>query len=361
MKITKIDGFGSLGNIVEDVDLDNISEEEWYEIKSSHAKNLLTIIKLDKKLDHTKYYSLIKNIGIVNNISLTSLNEINKTTSLEDFEYLKTLDSNFTIDKKCRHLTRVTALKDENNIPLGSFDDGELLWHSNNAGLLEFNPGIALMGYQSMLNSATGFIQTADYFESLSESFKKELMDMVVVHNYKPGMVNPREIPDQEIIYKVGFCPETNSKIPLVIKSPSGIVGLHFPLNTIDYIEGMNRDESDKLIDKIKKELFVDKYIYDYWWENNYNILLFDNTITLHRRLIEGNMCPDRIAYRLPFSYESLYGYYDPYFQKEYSDLRKHRCEEWNFEIGKYLNKNNSSSSNKISEVYKDDDWALQK
>lgn len=361
MKITKIDGFGSLGNIIEDVDLDNISEEEWYEIKSSHGKNLLTIIKLDKRLDHTKYYSLIKDIGKVINVSISSLNELNKTASLKDFEYLKTLDSNFTIDKNCRHLTRVTALKDENNLPLGSFDDGELLWHSNNAGVLEFNPGVALMGYQSMLNSATGFIQTADYFENLPESFKKELMDMVVVHNYKPALVNPREIPDQEIIYKAGFCPESNSKIPLVIKSPSGIVGLHFPLNTIDYIEGMTKEESDKLFDKIKTELFVEKYIYDYWWENNYNILLFDNSITLHRRLIKGNTCADRIAYRLPFSYESLYGYYDPYFQKEYSDLRNQRCEEWNSVYQQYFDKNHSSPTNKIAEAYKNEDWALQK
>ena len=353
MKIKKLDGFGSYGNIIEDVDFDNISEEEWYRIKKSHAENLLTIIRLDKKIPHEKYYSLIENIGKVTTISLSSLNELNKTFSSEEFEYLKTLDVNFTIDKNYRHLTRVTSLRDKNNMPLGSFDDGELLWHSNNGGVLEFNPGIALMGYQSMVGSATGFMQTADYFDSLTDSFKKELMDMVVVHNYKPGMVNPVPIPDQELIYKVGFCPENNSKIPLVIKSPSGIIGLHFPLNTVDYIDGMSKKESDRLINKIKNELLVEKYIYDYWWENNYNILLFDNSITLHRRLIKGNTCRDRIAYRLPFSYESLYGYYDPYFQEKYSSLRKERCNEWN--------NWNLSISNKLVDSYRgEEEWINQ-
>ena len=353
MKIKKLDGFGSYGNIIEDVDLDNISEEEWYEVKKTHAENLLTIIRLDKRLSNEKYYSLINNIGKVTSVSLSSLNGLNKTTSLEDFEYLKVLDSNLTIDKKHRYLTRVTSLKDENNVPLGSFDDGELLWHSNNSGVIEFNPGIALMGYQSMIGSATGFMQTADYFDSLSDSFKKELMDMIVVHNYKPGMVNPIPVPDQELIYKVGFCPEENSKLPLVIKSPSGIIGLHFPLNTVDYIDGMTKKESDKLINKIKNELFVEKYIYDYWWENNYNILLFDNSITLHRRLIKGNTCGDRIAYRLPFSYESLYGYYDPYFQEKYSSLRKERCNEWN--------NWNPSISNKMVDAYRGEEyWVKQ-
>ena len=327
MKITKIEGFGSFGNIVEDVDLEKISEEDWYEIKMSHAKNLLTIIRLEKKLDYKKYYSLIQNIGIHTEINPISIQKLFKKKSLDEIHKIKKISDNFKVDKNFQQLFRVTALKDEEGLPLGAFDDGELLWHSNNAGLLEFGPGVALMGFQQMTKSATGFLQTADYFESLSESFKKELMEMVVVHNYKKATINPEEIPDQELIYETSFCPEENSRIPLVIKSPSGIVGLHIPLNTFDYIEGMNRDESVKLFEYIKKNLFVEKYIYDYWWENNQNILLFDNSITLHRRLVKGSSCGDRIAYRIPFSYESLYGYYDPYFQEEFSNLRKNKCD----------------------------------
>jgi alpha-ketoglutarate-dependent taurine dioxygenase len=326
MKITKIEGFGSFGNIVEDVDLENISEEDWYEIKMCHSKNLLTIIRLEKKLDYKKYYSLIQNIGIHNEISPISIQKLFGKKSLDEINKIKKISDNFKVDKNFGQLFRVTALKDENGLPLGAFDDGELLWHSNNAGLLEFGPGVALMGYQQMTKSATGFLQTADYFETLSETFKKELMDMVVVHNYKKATINPEEIPDQELVYETSFCPEENSKIPLVIKSPSGIVGLHIPLNTIDYIEGMCKRESDKLLECIKKDLFSEKYIYDYWWENDQNILLFDNSITLHRRLVKGNSCGNRIAYRIPFSYESLYGYYEPYFQKKFSDLRKDKC-----------------------------------
>lgn len=327
MKISKINGFGSLGNIVEDVDLNNISEEEWYEIKMSHSKNLLTIIKLDKKLDYKKYCQLIENIGVCSKINTAnSIEELFKKKSLNEIIKIKKISDNFKVDQEFESLMRVTALKDSDGLPLGAFDDGELLWHSNNAGLIEFGAGVALMGYQEMTKSATGFLQTADYFESLSDSFKKELMDMVVVHNYKKAKINPEEIPDQELIYETSFCPEENSRIPLVIKSPSGIVGLHIPLNTFDYIEGMTKNESNSLFEFIKKDLFVEKYIYDYWWENDQNILLFDNSITLHRRLIKGSSCGNRIAYRIPFSYESLYGYYDPYFQKEFSELKKNKC-----------------------------------
>lgn len=327
MKNISIDGFGSYGNIISDIDLDRIGDEEWNEIKISHAKNLLTIIQLDKKLNYKKYCKLVENIGILTKVSDISVQEIFKKYSNEQLYKLKKISDNFKVDEKYASLMRITALKDENGLPLGAFDDGELLWHSNNSGLIEFNPGVALMGYSSMMSSATGFLQTADYFESLSDSFKSELMDMVVIHNYKKMKINPTEVPDQELIYETSFCPQTDSRIPLVIKSPSGILGLHISPNTFDRIEGMGKKESDSLFQHIKKDLFTEKYIYDYWWENDQNILLFDNSITLHRRVIKGDSCGNRVAYRIPFSYDSLYGYYDPYLQKEFSDLRKQKCQ----------------------------------
>lgn len=311
MKISKINGFGSYGTVVDNVDLNEITLDEWNEIKLSHGQSLLTIIRLKEKIHYEKYYQLIDSIG----------------NCKQDFGYISPKNfiilKNFAVDKRFVHLQRVTALRDENNLPLGSFDDGELLWHSNCSGQVEFVPGVALMGYQSMQGTATGFIQTADYYESLSESFKSELNDMIVIHNYQEATVNPTPVSEQESVYKLGFCPEQNTRIPLVIKSPSGIVGLHLGLNTFDYIEGMSREESDKLLNKIKNELFVDNYIYDYWWENDQNILLFDNSITLHRRLLSKKTCGDRIAYRLPFRYESLYGYYEPYFQDEFNKIKK--------------------------------------
>jgi alpha-ketoglutarate-dependent taurine dioxygenase len=311
MIIKDLDGFGSFGTVVDDVDLNDINDEEWNEIKLAHGKSLLTIIKLKKKLHYEKYYHLINNIG--------NCNQNFGDITPRNYVILK----NFTVDPRFVHLQRVTALKDKRNLPLGSFDDGELLWHSNCSGQVEFVPGVALMGYQSMKGTATGFVQTADYYESLPESFKSELNDMVVIHNYQEATVNPVPVPEQESVYKLGFCPEQNTRIPLVIKSPSGVVGLHLGLNTFDYIEGMTKEESNNLVKKIKGELFVEKYIYDYWWENDQNILLFDNSITLHRRLLSKGTCGDRIAYRIPFRYESLYGYYEPYFQEEFNKIKK--------------------------------------
>lgn len=321
MKIKKIDGFGSYGSIVEDVDLNNISEEEWHEIKVLHANSLLTIINPNSRINYERYYNLISNIGNTE-YSVSNFKALQENISKEDIEKTSKIANNFIVDPRFSSLQRVTALRDKNNVPLGGFGDGELHWHSNNSGTINFTPGVALMGYQGMIGSATGFIQTADYFESLSDSFKSELMDMIVVHNYKQASINPIPIDEQELIYKMAFCPEKDSRVPLVIKSPSGIIGLHFSINTVDYIDGMTKDQSNKLFDLIKSELFVEKYIYDYWWKTNYGILLFDNSITLHRRLLNKDISKNRVAYRVPFRYESLYGQYNPYFQENYNTMK---------------------------------------
>jgi hypothetical protein len=315
MKVIDIEGFGSYGKIIENVNLEIIEDQEWDEIKKIHSKSLLTIIRLNKKLHYEKYYHLIENIG-----------HCRQNFGSIDVDSGKVLHS-FAIDTRFMNLQRVTSLRDENNLPLGSFDDGELLWHSNCSGRIDFIPGVALMGYQSMQGTATGFVQSADYFESLSESFKSELMDMVVIHNYQEATINPTPVPDQERIYKLGFCPEKNTRIPLVIKTPDGIPGLHLGLSTFDCIEGMSKSESERLLQRIKDELFVKKYLYDYWWENDQNILLFDNSITLHRRLLNKKTCGDRIAYRLPFRYDSVCGYYEPYFQDEFNEIKRKKDE----------------------------------
>lgn len=323
MKIKKIDGFGSYGTVVEDIDLNYVTEEEWYQIKLVHSQSLLTIIKLTNAIHYEKYNFLITNIG-KSEYSNYKIEKILNVTSPEKFERTSLVANNTTVDNRFRTLRRITSLKDENGVPLGAFGDGELLWHSNNSGEIDFTPGVALMGVQDMQGTATGFVQTADFYQNLPESLKSELNEMVVVHNFREGTINPVPIPDQELMFKLGMCLDDNTRIPLVLKSPSGIVGLHLGLNTFDYIEGMSREESNKFLDYLKSNIFIEKYIFDYWWENDQNILLFDNSITLHRRILkEGkNSCGNRMAYRIPFGYESLYGYYKPYLQNEFNDLK---------------------------------------
>lgn len=186
--------------------------------------------------------------------------------------------------------------------------------------------GVSLMGWQNMVGSCTGFCTSADWYERQSDSFRKELDDMIVIHNYHRDRLQKDPIPDQEKFYKNNSCPDDNMDVPLIIRSPGGIKGVHLGINTFDYIDGMSKNDSDKLFAKIRYEMFSEEYIYKHWYQSDKDICLFDNSITLHNREIEHGLIPDRMGYRIQFDYDALTGgTYQPFFQQEYNDRRNEK------------------------------------
>ena len=64
--------------------------------------------------------------------------------------------------------------------------------------------------------------------------------------------------------------------------------------------------------------MFTYEYVYDHWYKNDGDFLLFDNSITLHRRLGETK---NRMCYRVQHDYSNLQDEaWQPYFQKEYAN-----------------------------------------
>ena len=120
----------------------------------------------------------------------------------------------------------------------------------------------------------------------------------------------------QEVMH-ANMCPEDGVEIPMVIKSPGGIKGLHYSINTIHSIKGMSKQDSEKVFAEINKGLFVEKYQYDHWYKTDGDFCLFDNSITLHRRL--GDI-KDRLCHRIQHDYSTLQnGAWQPYLQEEYA------------------------------------------
>ena len=141
-------------------------------------------------------------------------------------------------------------------------------------------------------------------------------MKMILIHRFTPGRISPGLPEEQDWVMHKNMCPVDNIEIPLIINSPGEIVGLHYSINTINSIKGCTQKESDAIFAQINKDLFVEKYMYDHWYQNNNDLCLFDNSITLHRRLgnIDGRLC-----YRTTFDYTNLQsGPYQPYSQPEY-------------------------------------------
>jgi hypothetical protein len=214
-------------------------------------------------------------------------------------------------------LTRVTGKRDSNGNALGMFAEGELLWHSNESGNIVFHPGVGLLAAENVVGSSTGFITTADYYENVSNAFRSELDEMIILHRFTAGKINPGLRVDQDEIMHANMCPVDDTEVPLVIQSPGGITGLHYSINTVHSIKGMSEKESCKIFDMINKELFVEKYIYDHWYKNEGDFCLFDNSITLHRRL--GDI-KNRVCYRVQHDYSKIVnGVWQPYFQEKYA------------------------------------------
>ena len=340
MKVSKIPGLGRFGIYIDDVDFNTISNEEWMEIGQLHLQNLVTIIRNtnltnDQQIDFThrfghsrfgtKNYFVNKyNLPWDYIITLTLLDSTD--ISLEDRKIVKGLMS--TLEKsKGGNVVRVSGGYDAEGNPRGCFAEGALDWHSNESGTLTFSPGVALLAVKNVVGSATSFLTTADYYENINDSFRRELDEMILIHNFTPGKINPGLNAEQDRLMQYNMCPVDGKEIPMVITSPGGIKGLHYSVNTAWGIKGLSKAESDKVFARINKELFVDKYIYDHWYQNTGDFLLFDNSITLHRRL--GNI-KDRLCYRIQHDYTNLQvGPWLPYSQPEVA--RQYRREIRNF------------------------------
>jgi hypothetical protein len=331
MKITKIPGLGRFGHFIDDIDLNTISEEEWFNVGQLHLKGLVTIIR-GNNMDHHRYNELIEKWGGSRfNRPIyfyqkygKPLKQLLLNRELDEADALVINSGRrWQVDKRYIGMIRVTPKKNDRGQTLGIFGDGELLWHSNEPGDPAFTPGVSLMGWENMIGSCTGFCTTVDWYEEQTESFRSELDELVMVHNYDNYVMGNSFVPEQDDFMKKASCPEDNSKIPLVIKSPGGLKGLHFSC-TSDYFDGMSKEESKRLIDIIKKGIFQEKYIYKHWYKHDRDLLIFDNSITLHNREIENDgHIPNRVAYRVQFDYDNLTGgVYLPFYQDEFNQKK---------------------------------------
>jgi alpha-ketoglutarate-dependent taurine dioxygenase len=333
MKVTKFP-VGNYGVIIDDLDLDNITNEEWEEIGKLHLKNLVTIIRGSKcnvdqfsKLIHqwgpefwSLKYSLLKKYNL--NWSTFQAAVLADLPIIEpiDKEILDILYKASVTAENGKSINFFSSSKDEKG-DYGLYGGQELDWHMHSSGNYVFEHAVSLLAAKNVVGTATGFVSTADYYESVSESFRSELNDMIVLHKYDSADVDPPFRPSEEAVLKFKMCPVDYNEVPMVIQSPGGIKGLHFSPPTMYKIKDATEKESQKIFNTISKKLFSKKYIYDHWYTQDGDFLTFDNSITLHRRVGQTD---DRKIYRIEHTYDNLLDkFYEPFLQEKYA--KQHR------------------------------------
>ena len=317
IRTTDIPDLEGYGVFIDGIDFKQLTRGEWRELGKLYMNKLVMIIRKSGLKNKKVFYRVLKKWGehrqnyaaIVFSKYPWAEGQVEKLlssseVSQEDKEYIKEFKRIGGHNRQEGNILRVTGKK-INGYRTGLFAHGELLWHSNECGDLAFTPGVALLGQHGMTKSATGFMVTTPYYYSVSDSIRSELDEMVLTHNFVEGKINANG--ENNIVYK-NMCPFPNTEIPMVIQSPAGVKGLHYSFNTVT---GSN---NDRLLAEVRKGL--EKYTYDYWWENDDDLLIFDNTIVQHRRLGDTT---DRLCLRYQFDYTYLHdGMYQPYLQEPY-------------------------------------------
>jgi hypothetical protein len=69
----------------------------------------------------------------------------------------------------------------------------------------------------------------------------------------------------------------------LYSESVTGLPGIKLPSHSFDGFVGMSNEESNKLINELRKTVFNDKYVYTQHWDDG-QIVFMDQEITLHKR-----------------------------------------------------------------------------
>lgn len=312
MKISRIPNFGTFGVFVDDVDMNTMNDEQWHELGQLFAKEMLLIFR-NINITKPQYADYVPKWGPLKaDLRMRFRQKYGsdfdatkpETWTGVDEEDRRWLEGRAPILEETgdgRYLTRIYGRKDSDGNALGYFSHGEVHWHSNESSSLTFSPAVALLGWEAMETSATCFVQTVDLYESLSESFRSELDEMVLIHKYIPGRMNENEFTDPTLALhmRMAFCPVDGVETPLVCTAPNGRRGLRYTVNSCASIKGMSDEQTQKVFDELDKLVFNEKWVYNHWYESNRrDLLCFDNSVTLHKRL--GGL-EDRKGFRMQF------------------------------------------------------------
>jgi alpha-ketoglutarate-dependent taurine dioxygenase len=338
MKITKFP-VGNYGIIVDNLDLDNINSDDWKELGKLHLENLVIIIRgsncsVNKfsELIHQwgpEYwdlkYALLKKYKLDWTTLQTAIHADLPFIEQIDKDILDILYKSNVVANNGKSIQFFSSEKDANG-DFGLYGGQELDWHMHSSGTYSFEPAVSLLASKNVVGTATGFVITANYYEDISNSFRSELDDMIILHRYTGADVDPPFKPSEEAVLKFKMCPIDDTEIPMIVQSAGGVRGLHFTMPTFYKIKGATDAESLKIFDRITKELYTDKYIYDHWYQNDGDFMTFDNSITLHRRV---GQTENRKIYRVEHTYDNILDkFYEPFLQEKYAKQHRHAIRE---------------------------------
>jgi alpha-ketoglutarate-dependent taurine dioxygenase len=311
MKTKKLNGFGSLGVEVYDLDLKHCSDDDLIELGKIVIDQLVVYINAENcsvspaRLNHIAKVFGLSNGAIPQLEPFYVKQKLNQVTeqdvsTVNDLKKLKVGGL-----EKFIGLIRVTGKRDAAGDYIGMFAEGELDWHSDRQGTGNFVPMILLNAVEGTEGTCTEFLQTADAYSLLSTEWKNIIDNLIGVHVYVPGKMAPGLSASQDNILRLNMCPIDGSEVPLICQSPGGRQGIRLSYNTIDHFKGFNKKDSEEILQFIKSHFIKDEYVYRQDWKDG-ELVFMDQTITVHRRPTKD--CSKRVMHRQTCNFDNILG-----------------------------------------------------
>jgi alpha-ketoglutarate-dependent taurine dioxygenase len=189
---------------------------------------------------------------------------------------------------------RIMAITPDKKInPIfADYFDANIFWHLD--GAWEDVPPLASIVTPRVLAPAGGETEFANAYaayEDLPETQKQRLRGLKAVHTMEaaigPAFANPTE--DQVKAWRN----YPNKIHPLVWHHRSGRKSLALS-STVSHVLGMDRQESDALLQQLMAFATKREYVYQHQWQMN-DVLMWNNTGTLHRVLPFNKECGRRL------------------------------------------------------------------
>lgn len=281
MKTRSLKNYGaSVGCEVYDIDLNN--DEEIFELGRLVANQC--IVHIDQSISTTRLAQVMETWGQPSRALVHDFVIDKKVQGRHWREILLNLGLAATgVKEISKSISNITYRKDDKERPMGMFTNGELDWHSDQCALDDAPRVIGLQSVSDSANSQTTFLCTHDAYDSMSSDMRSMIKELVCRHRWRDGVMAPGLNATQTLIIHYNMVPLDGMETRLYSENAAGLPGIKMPSHSFDGFVGMSREESTKLFQELKRNLYQDKYVYTQDWQDG-QIVFMDQDITLHAR-----------------------------------------------------------------------------
>jgi taurine dioxygenase len=178
-------------------------------------------------------------------------------------------------------LTIVSNVK-VNGVPIGALGNGEVRWHTDMSNH-PVPPSASILRAVEVPPSGgeTGFIN----MYAVTDDLPADLRTAAVGRRaYQDGTYDSSGAPHKAVDHKAGRVDPPSAQHPLMRRHPvTGREVLYLGRRPNQYIVGIDRGESDRLVDALWAHATQEKYAWHHRWDVG-DVIVWDNRCVMHRR-----------------------------------------------------------------------------